>query len=317
MSNGALRLTDAGYKPSARHKSPKLPGASADFFNTPFAVVVGTSSKDDATRELIEKKADGFVEAWRNWQKFEPRVFKDTEISDADLARYSLILIGGSDANALTARLASKLPLKVSADRVVIDGKTFLVKDATVQLIYPNPRNSDRYVWLFAGTSNAGMHFAAPLPFRTGVWDYIIEDGHIPPPKQNLPMERTNIVAGSFDYNWRFNPEYLQMGDAETRARGRVLAKPGNAVKLPEALLDSYAGAYELRPGRNVEVSRKGDILWVKAGPDELEFVPLDETNFYGQKMNLWVTFLKDASGKVTGFVGHQPGDGDFEGRKL
>jgi dienelactone hydrolase len=316
MSNGALRLTETGYKPAVRHKSPKLPGASGDFFNTPFAVVVGTSSKDAATRELIENKADGFVEAWRNWQKFEPRVFKDTEISDADIARYSLILIGGADANAVTAKLASKLPLKVSADRVVIDGKSFPVKDATVQLIYPNPRNADRYVWLFAGTSNAGMHFAAPLPFRIGVWDYIIEDGHIPPPKQNLPMERMNVVAGSFDYNWRFNPGYLQMGDAETRARGRVLAKPGKAIKLPESLLDSYAGAYELRPGRNVEIGRKGDILWVKSGPDELEFVPLDETNFYGQKVNVWVTFLKDASGKVTGFVGHQPGDGDFEGTR-
>jgi dienelactone hydrolase len=316
VTQGSLRLTEAGYKPAAPHKSPTLPGATGDFLYTPFAVVIGTSSRDAAMRETVAAKAKGFVDAWRDWQKFEPRVFKDTEITDADIAKYSLLLIGGADANAVTAKLASKLPLKVSAQRVVIDGKAFAATDATVQMIYPNPRNADRYVWVFAATSPAGMQFAMPTPFRTGVWDYIIEDGRIPPPRQQLPMERMNIVAGSFDYNWRFNPAYLQMGDTEVRAKGRVLGMPGKDIKLPQALLDSYAGTYELRPGRLVEVSRKGDILWVKAGNDELEFVPLDQTSFYGQRFNIWVTFEKDATGKVTGFTGHQPGEGDFEGKK-
>jgi dienelactone hydrolase len=316
MADGELRLTQAGYQPAGLRKSPALPGSTADFFNTPFAVVVGTSSKDAAMRELLAGKARGFVEAWKNWQKFEPRLFKDSEISDADLAKYSLILIGGADANSVTARLAPKLPLRVFADRVEIGGKAFAARDATVQLLYPHPRNAQRYVWVFAGTSVAGMHFAAPLPFRTGVWDYLIEDGRIPPPKQVVPMERLNMVAGSFDHQWRFNPAYLQMGDAEVRARGRVLAKPGREVKLPEALLESYAGSYELQPGRIVEVTRKGSVLNAKAGNDDLELVPLDEKTFYGQQFNVWVTFEKDAAGKVTGFTGHQPGDGDFEGKR-
>jgi len=138
----------------------------------------------------------------------------------------------------------------------------------------------------------------------------------MPPPKQKLPMERLNIVAGSFDYNWRFHPAYLQMGDADVRARGRVLARPGKGFKLPAAVLDSYAGNYELQPGRMLEISRREDILWAKAGADELELVPLDASSFYGQKFNIWVTFEKDANGNVTGFTGHQPGDGDFEGRR-
>jgi hypothetical protein len=86
-------------------------------------------------------------------------VFKDTEISSDDMARYSLLLFGGPEANRVVAKLAAKLPLQVSADRITIDGRTFPVKDAAVQMIYPNPLNAERYVRIAAGTSPDGMYF--------------------------------------------------------------------------------------------------------------------------------------------------------------
>jgi hypothetical protein len=265
----------------------------------------------------VENKAKGFVDAWREWQKFEPRVFKDTEISDADLASYSLLLIGGADANSVTARLAPQLPLKVSPDRIVIGGQVFPVSDAAVQMLYPHPRNDQRYVWVFAGTSAAGFNYTAPTPYGTYEWDYVIADGHIPPPMQRAPAERTRVVSGMFDRHWRFDAAYLQKGDVELRARGRRLALPGRDVKVPEAVLDSYAGRYDMRNGRPVEIGRTGARLWAKAGPDTLELDPIDPVTFYGAKFNVWITFEKDASGAVTGFTGHQPGDGDFQAKRL
>lgn len=311
-----LRLTRADYEPAKLRKTPSLPGSTGDFFNTPFAVVVGTTAKDPALREVVGKKAQGFIDAWKDWQKFEPRVFRDTEMSDADIAKYSLILVGGADANAVTAKLAGKLPLKVTPDRVVIDGKVFMARDAAVQLLYPNPRNPARYVWLFASMSSTGMRAAAPSPFRLYEWDYIIDDGRIPALHARESMERMRVVSGMFDQNWRFDAAYLQEGDAAARASGRTLTFPSGKVKLPEALLESYAGSYELPGNRLVEITRRDDVLWLKSGSDELEFVPLDATTFYGEKFNVWVTFQKDPTGKITGLVGHQPGDGDFEGKR-
>jgi dienelactone hydrolase len=315
-SNGALRLTRAGYKPAALHKSPSLPGGTPDFFNTPFAVVTGTTAKDPEMRALCEAKAKAFIDAWRDWQKFEPRVFKDTEMSDADIARYSLILIGGAESNAVTAKLAGKLPLKVTAGSVVVDGKSFATRDAAVQLLYPNPRNTQRYVWVLASTSTNGMNHVMPTPFRRYEWDYIIDDGRFPAPRQPAAPERTRVVSGFFDSNWRFSPAFLQMGDTEVRAKGRTLSRPTRSVKVAPALLDSYAGNYELPGNRVIEITRKGDLLWAKAGTDELELVPLDDTTFYGAKFNVWVTFEKDAAGKVVGFNSHQPGEGDFDARR-
>ena len=108
----------------------------------------------------------------------------------------------------------------------------------------------------------------------------------------------------------------MQKGDAEIRAQGRKLKSPGGQVKLAPSLLDSYAGKYALPNGRVIEITRKEGMLWAKVASDELGFVPLDPVNFYGEKFNVWVTFEKDASGAVTGLVGHQPGDGDFEAKR-
>jgi S-layer protein (TIGR01564 family) len=101
-----------------------------------------------------------FIDGWRDWQKQEPRVFKDTEIKDADLSKYSLLLVGGPDANRVTRKLADRLPLRISVDRITIDGKDFAVKDAAVQMLYPNPLNPERYVWIAAGTSTDGLYSA-------------------------------------------------------------------------------------------------------------------------------------------------------------
>ncbi len=316
VADGKLRLAAAGYKPGKLRKTPSLPGSTNDIFNTPFALVVGTTSKDAGMRQSIETKTKGFVDAWTEWQKFPPRVFKDTEMSDADIAKYSLLLIGGADANAVTAKLAAKIPLKVSADRVVIDGKAFAAHDAAVQMLYPNPRNPERYLWVFTGTSLAGFNFTAPLPFRTYEWDYIVADGRIPPVRERVLQERMHVVSGMFDRDWRFGEAYLQRGDTDLRARGRLLATVGKDVKLSQAMRDSYVGRYALPNGRVVQVEHQGDSLLARVDTDELPLVPLDQETFYGQKFNVWITFLKDASGKVTGFAGHQPGDGDFEAQK-
>jgi len=316
LDAGELRLTRAEYKPAKLHKSPALPGSTGDFFNTPYAVVIGTTSKDAAVRELLERKAKEFSDAWLGWQKFAPRVFKDVDMTDADIAKYSLMLIGGAAENAVSAKLAAKLPSKLAADRVVIDGKAFPVRDAGLQLLYPHPRNPERYLWLFAGNSANGLKLIRPTPFLSYDWDFIIVDGTIPAARQSAQPERTNVASGSFDSNWRLDLANVQLGDEAIRTKGRKLPAADKPVKVEPALLDSYVGQYVLPNGNVVEITRRDAALWAKVGPEELEFVPMDQTTFYGEKFNVWATFEKDAAGKVTGFAGHQQGEGDFDAKR-
>jgi dienelactone hydrolase len=308
LANGELRLTDASYAPATLRKTRTLPGSTNDFFNTPFAVVVGTSSKDARTREIVRMRAEEFANAWKEWQKYPPRYFLDTEISDADIAKYSLILVGGADANRVTAQLSPKLPLKIRGDTITIGdaraGKTYTAPNAGVQLIYPNPRNAARYVWISAGTSAYGLGHAAPNPFQIGEWDFFIEDGHLPPFKKQLPRERTRVVSGMFDQNWRFDSAFVLAGDSKVRADGRRMGMPSGAKAAP-GLMAELAGDYQLNPGPLVNVTTRDGKLFASVGPQEGELELIEGLSFYVPRFLGWVTFERDASGKIAAFKGY------------
>jgi len=267
---------------------------------------------------LCDQKAKVFIDSWRDWQRQPPRVFKDSEISDADMARYSLLLIGGPDANRVSAKLAAKLPLQVSKDRIAVGGKAFPVEDAVVQMIYPNPLNAERYVWIAAATSTAGMFFSELLPQRPYDWDYIVTDGHIPAFKQAASSLQTRVVSGMFDHNWRFSESLAVSGDAEIRAKGQKLRAPSAKFAVSPKVSDSYVGRYQIQQGPLLEVFKDGAALKVRqqGTADADLLMPTSDMDWVLPKEGVWVTFVKDPTGKVTGFTGYQGGN-QFAGTKL
>jgi hypothetical protein len=135
-------------------------------------------------------------------------------MSDADAARYSLLLLGGPEANRVTAKLATELPLQTGSDRIVIDGNAFAALNAAVQMIYPHPLNTERYVWIAAGTSARGMDFCDTDPDNPSLdmWDYVITDSPVPAQQPAASAFRTRIVSGLFDYNWRVSDALARRG---------------------------------------------------------------------------------------------------------
>ena len=311
LEGGTVRLAADGYAPAALVKSARRPGSIADFTATPFAIVVGTSSRDEEMASLCQQKAQAFVDAWRDWQKQEPRVFRDTEITDADMARYSLLLVGGADANRVTAKLAARLPLQVAKDRVTIDGKAFAAADAAVQLLYPSPLNPERYVWVVAGTSTNGLYFADVRPTGLPDWDYVVSDGRFAAFGQKASVLQTRVVSGSFDSSWRYRDALAVPGDADVRARGRLRHRPSATLAIDRSVLQSYVGQYQIETGPRLEVFLDGRRLMVRqqGETDVAELLPETETDWSVPKYDVWISFVRDASGKVTEFVGFQGRD--------
>jgi dienelactone hydrolase len=314
---GKLELAAPGYAPGPLHKHPLLPGTMADFTTTPFAVVIGTVAKDPEMVALCQEKAAVFVDSWRDWQKQEPRVFKDTEIGPADVARYSLLLVGGPEANRVTAQLAAQLPLRVSKNRITLGGNAFPVEDAAVQMLYPNPRNPDRYVWVVAGSSANGMYFNSLNPQARPDCDYFITDGRLPARQQPASLLQMQVVSGLFDRDWRFSKDLAVAGDAQLRAKGRIRHRPKPNFRVPPELAASYVGRYQLEKGPVFEVAVEGGNLVLRpaGGGDTLTLVPETETSFSVPMGDLWLSFTRDASGKVTGLGGYH--NGDFAAKKL
>jgi predicted esterase len=304
-----LALPGADQNPR-RLKRPGLEGGLSRFMTTPFAVIVGTSSRDPEMRRLIAEKADVFADLWERWQHVRPRVVLDRDLSRADERAYSLMLLGGPDANLVARRLAGAVPMRLRSDAVVIGARSFAARDAVAQMVYPSPANPDRYVLLVASTSTAGMHFWNPAAYHHPVFgfpllsfDWTIEDGRRVALPNGLGAYRGWVAAGVFDAHWRSDDRYVFTGDAQMRANARLAVPPASSFRLGRAKLDAYAGRYRLPNGFVVQIARDGDSLVALvpgAAPEPL--VPWSETDFVLRSNVAPVTFSRDAAGGVTGF---------------
>jgi hypothetical protein len=314
---GRLKLRAAEYREGALEKNAKVAGPLGDIINTPFAIVVGTASSDPAMNEICRRKGEATAKGWNEWQRQPPRLFKDSEISNADAARYSLILIGGPEANLVAHRLADRVPLEVAGDHVKIGGRSFAVSDARVQMIYPNPLNAQRYVLEVAATSAGGMYFWNPDRLRNAEFDFSIEDGHVAGGNRRASPTEMWVAGGWFNRNWQVEDGLVVAGNAEARAKSVVLPAPRADRAIDPKILDSYVGAYQLMFGPVIKVRRDGTQLMAQVGEQPpVELVPATETEFYIVEGPVKVVFEKDATGKVTAFKGWQNGQ-EFTGKKV
>ncbi len=319
--NGKITLRDISYRPASLHKTPQLAGMISDLTTTPFAVVIGTISKDSLMTKMINLKAQQFVNYWKDWQKYEPRVFKDTELTQNDMEKYSLMLYGGSGDNLITKKMGEKIPLKISSDEIEIEGRKFSAKDAFVQMIYPNPYNHERYISVIGATSSSGMF----LYNNSGSnYDFIIRDGCIPNNRLGRSIDKLYIASGSFDYNWQINDKSLDVGDKELRRVSpirKVLPDFTTTIEnIPEIdtlVYKTFIGRYEI-PGRvNISVTLNNGKLYTTTPQGAIiQLFPLSETEYFIEPEDVQITFNKNANGTVDKMIVHQNGQ-DIEIKKV
>lgn len=238
MTNGRITLRVAGYTPTPDEKRATLEGPISDAQAQPFAIVIGTTSLDPLMRELCVVRARELIQSWERRLHWTPRVFPDIAMSDPDIARYSLLLIGGPADNLVTRKLADKLPLTIAADGITLVGKHIAARDAVMQMVYPHPLNPERYVVVVAATSAAGMYQVNRL--RNDV-DFEVLDAH-----------RTFVARGAFDHSWHMQDRYTEFGDEKLRAAEPLRKAPtlatalfaGNRLPISAVLEKSADGAF-------------------------------------------------------------------------
>jgi hypothetical protein len=317
LEKGQLRLQEVNYLAGSQAKNSKVAGPISDIFNTPFAIVIGTSSTDPAMNEICRRKAEAVVTFWKQWQHQSPRVYKDSELSNEEASRYSLLLIGGPNENLAFKKLGGNIPLEISPDRIKIGHRSFEAVDARIQMIYPNPLNRQRYLLTVAATSADGMVFWTPNHLQGAEFDFLVQDGHMPSGNQLASPVDFSVVSGWFDSNWNLQDTLLYLGNAEARAKGILLRAPRPDRLIPTQVLDSYVGNYEIVPGFIVKIVRKDNLLIAQAGPQPpMELAPASETEFVILEGPVQIVFVKDANGKTISFKGWQNGH-EFTAKKV
>jgi hypothetical protein len=226
-------------------------------------------------RELCRVKADAFADRWQHWQHVRPRVRNDDELTEDEKKSFSLILIGGADANRVSLEMRDRLPITVRPDGVTVDGRNFPATDAVVSAIYPNPRARKQYVLLVAGTSATGLYYwnpvlwAEPFGFGNVLTDWYIKDGRGFADGPGHINATSYLAYGVFDEAWRRDDATTFDGDASRdqapkRQRPAGLAnggKTGGSISTTP-IATEYTGAYELpRAGTFKVFNRDGSIL--------------------------------------------------------
>jgi hypothetical protein len=268
---------------------------------------------------LCREKAATIANLWEQWQHQKPRMFTDRQLTAQDEAHYSLLLVGGADANLVTRRLQPRLPLLVERDGITIDGRRFESSDAVAQMIYPSPLNPQRYVLVVAATSAAGMHFWN----AGGLWntplrmDWTIRDGRLVKLERGLGPERMWVASGIFDRHWHRDDRWVFPGDAELRANSPLRRAAPSGFKVAAEVLDSYVGRYALRPGLELSIIRADAGLVIQIPSDIRSSLTAEsEDTFAYDDTDGAGTFQRDAQGTVTGFeyVGEM---GDIVAKKV
>jgi CubicO group peptidase (beta-lactamase class C family) len=125
-------------------------------------IVYGTGAERIAHREAADRLQYAVARRWKNAQL---RVIADTEVSEDDLKRNHVLLVGRPAANRVAARFAAAFPVTFGNQTFTLRDKVYAHPGSAVIAVGANPLNDRRCVVLAAGlSSTATWHVVERLP---------------------------------------------------------------------------------------------------------------------------------------------------------
>jgi dienelactone hydrolase len=192
------------YEPQLPAKTPETYGPWKQALMKPFVLVYGTTGTPEQTEWNLQLAR---LYAYQWWYRANGRtsVYADTAVDFTSplWQRINLVLLGGPDCNAVTARLQDKLPIRSSSSAVTIRGTgPVFGQDLTYKFIYPNPETGWKTLVLVEGGTS--LEAMKRLPAVMGVYsgsgfpDWMVWG-------DDFKLQGLGGVSamGFFDYHWR------------------------------------------------------------------------------------------------------------------
>lgn len=245
-----IRPTGAPVTDEARPAiRPHTPGGAIQLYNgEPLLIVYGTHGSEQSRAALYDAADAASKSSNPAWvadngerdpgdqvphhQNLFGRlnVKTDTDVTEADLARCHLVLIGTAAENSLVGRLANKLPVQFTASEIRCDdGFTLTSRDRMIGLIHVNPLAPTRLIFWVASADPNGYAAEALIPalsmeFFHGA-DLIITHA----------TAKTLVASRSFDAHWQWT--------GNRAASPLIPARLASHDKLAQAIAESVRQA--------------------------------------------------------------------------
>jgi hypothetical protein len=143
-------------------------------------IVYGTADEADGNREAAEDLQKAIIKRWSNMTV---PIKADRDLSDDELKKHHLVLIGRPDSNKIVGRVKDSLPIRFGSRSFVIGADTYAHMDSAVIVAAENPTNSRYSVVVIAGLSpDATLRTAPRLVQETAAEAVLFAHGKAPRP---------------------------------------------------------------------------------------------------------------------------------------
>ena len=157
---------------------------------TPLAPKVAEWAASEEKRAIAE---------WHRQFRGDAQVRDDKDVTDADIANSNLVLWGDPGSNRILARIADRLPVKWTAEGIVLGGTRYAAATHAPILIFPNPLNPKKYVVLNSGFTFREADYLSNARQTPKLPDYAIVDITVPP---DARFPGKIVQAGFFNEDW-------------------------------------------------------------------------------------------------------------------
>jgi hypothetical protein len=201
------RVLDQPYSRASLtlRKEHGLQGPIDDAFLDPFMFVLPTGKPaNEKVGRWVAAESERAITQWRKVFRGEPRVKRDTEITEKDIDNYNLVLWGDPSSNKVLARIADTLPIQWSAREVQVNGTLYPADHHAALLVYPNPLNRNRYVVLNSGFTFREADHSSNARQVPKLPDYAVIDVNMAP---DAHAPGRIVRAGFFGEQWELQPD--------------------------------------------------------------------------------------------------------------
>ena len=150
-------------------------GPIEDAFGRSVLIVEGTQGTP-AQKDIVHNLVQELLTEWHNAYFVDCPSKRDTEVSDSDIEKSNLILVGDNATNSIIRRIGDELPLRATSGHISLSGKEFEGQVLGYEFIAPNPLRPGRYVVVIGMNQWTAIKYWRLHPSRDGISDYFVYD---------------------------------------------------------------------------------------------------------------------------------------------
>lgn len=202
---GAWSFVSADELDEGLSKRPGLQGPIDDVFLEEFLVVVPSGrARNEQVQNWVEAELDHFRTRWAGVFRGDVRVKTDKQVTDADIARFHMVVWGTPDSNELLRRIFdtedTAPPVKWKGNQIVAGDRSWPAGSHVPVLIYPHPLNPQRYLVVNSGPTFREAHDRTNSLQNPKLPDWAVIDLAQPP---SATSPGRIAAAGFFDEHWQ------------------------------------------------------------------------------------------------------------------